>query len=101
MNRKEELLEYVGNNVVLLPLVDEMIYLEGELDELRKLPKIRINPKDKTQQKKTPAAALYKDFLQQYISIIKTITKATGADESEDDSPLRKWLNDHKFENKI
>ena len=61
--RKKELLEFIDNDIVLTPLVDEMVYLEKQLEDLRKLPKIKVNPRNKTQQRKTPAANLYKEFL--------------------------------------
>jgi hypothetical protein len=72
-----------------------MVYLEEQLDELRELPKIKIHPTDKTKQKTTPAAKLYKEYLQQYTNIVRILMKATGVDESEEESPLRKWMNEH------
>ena len=93
--RKEELLAAVDNDITLAPLIEEMVYLEKQLDELRELPKIKIHPQDKTRQKATPAAKLYKEYLQQYTNIVKLLLRATGADEKEEDSPLRKWMNEH------
>lgn len=94
MNRKEELLKAINNDTTLTPLIDDMVYLEKELDRLRELPKIRINPKDLTMQKTTPAAKLYKEMLQQYTNIVRILVRATGSDETEDDSPLRKWVRE-------
>lgn len=91
MDRKKKLLEIIENDSTLVPLVDEIIYLEGELDRLRALPKIRVHPTDPTKQKATPAAKLYKEFLQQYTNCIKVLIRATGTDETEEESPLRKW----------
>lgn len=93
--RKEELLKLLNNDVTYVPLINEMVYLEEQLDELRELPKIKVHPEDKTKQKTTPAAKLYKEFLQQYTNIVRILMKATGADEVEEDSPLRKWINEH------
>lgn len=95
MSRKEELLKVIENDVTLIPLVTEMVYLEGQLDELRELPKIKVHPTDKTKQKTTPAAKLYKEYLQQYTNIVRILMKATGTDESDEESPLRKWMNEH------
>jgi hypothetical protein len=94
MNRKKELLDLVSDNAALVPLVEEMVYLEDQLDQLRELPKIVIHPKDPTKQRTTPAAKLYKELLQQYTNIVRILIRATGADEIEEDSPLRKWMND-------
>lgn len=95
MSRKEELLKLLNNDTAYLPLITEMVYLEDQLNELRDLPKIKIHPTDKTKQKTTPAAKLYKEYLQQYTNIVRILMKATGADETEEDSPLRRWMNEH------
>jgi hypothetical protein len=95
MTRKEELLKLLNNDITYIPLVTEMVYLEDQLDELRELPKIKVHPEDKTKQKTTPAAKLYKEYLQQYTNIVRILMKATGVDESEEESPLRKWMNEH------
>lgn len=97
--RKDELLKSVNNDVVLTPLVHEMLHLEAQLDMLRELPKIKVNPKDPTKQKATPAAKLYKEYLQQYTNVVKILMKATGTDESDEESPLRKWINNHVNKN--
>lgn len=95
MTRREELLKLVEYDVTYVPLINEMVYLEEQLDELRELPKIKIHPTDPTKQKTTPAARLYKEYLQQYTNIIRILMKATGVDETEEESPLRKWVNEH------
>lgn len=95
MTRKEELLNYIDESPVLYPLITEMVELETELNYLRKLPKIKVHPKDPTKQKATPAAKLYKECLQQYTNIIRILMRATGEDIDDTDSPLRKWFNEH------
>lgn len=94
-NRKEELLKAINNDPTLMPLIDDVVYLEKQLDSLRALPKIKVHPKDPTKQKTTPAAKLYKEMLQQYTNIIRILIRATGADDFEEESPLRKWMNEH------
>lgn len=95
MTRKEELLKLLNNDITYIPLVNEMVYLEDQLDKLRGLPKIKVHPSDPTKQKTTPAAKLYKEYLQQYTNIVRILMKATGADETEEESPLRRWMNEH------
>lgn len=95
MNRKDELLKLIGEDTTLIPLVDEMVYLEEQLDYLRGLPKIRVHPTDPSKQKPTPAAKMYKEFLQQYTNVVKILLRVTGADEAEEVSPLRVWMNEH------
>lgn len=94
MDRKEELLKVIEHDVTLMPLIDEVVYLEEQLDYLRGLPKIKVNPKNPTQQKTTPAAKLYKELLQQYTNILKILMKATGTDADNEESPLRRWMNE-------
>ena len=95
MTRKEELLEAVHGNTLLIPLVSDMVYLENQLEYLQTLPKIRIHPDDPSRQKATPAAKLYKELLQQYTNIVKVMLRATGSEDIEEESPLRKWMNEH------
>ena len=94
-NRREELLNAIKNDPTLVPLVDDAVYLEQQLEELRKLPKIKIHPADPSKQKTTPAAKLYKEMLQQYTNIIKVLTRQSDLDETEEESPLRKWIKAH------
>ena len=82
-----------ANNSVVSPLIDEILYLEDQLNYLRDLPKIRVNPADKSQQKITPAAKLYKEYLQQYLNAIKLLSGVTKTGVDTEESPLRKWVN--------
>lgn len=95
MDRKTELLEVIEHDQTLTPLIDEVIFLEGRLEELKKLPFIKVHPKDPTKQKATIAQKQYKELLQQYVNIIRVLIRATGTDESDEESPLRKWVKQH------
>lgn len=98
MTRKEELLEAVNNDVKVVPLINDMVYLENQLDQLRALPKIRVDEVNPAKQKATPAAKMYKEYLQQYVNVVKVVQKAAGIDEVETDSPLRAWLKNHGYD---
>lgn len=98
MTRKEELLQVVGDNSVLIRLVDDMVFLEAQLDQLRAYPMIKVDPENPARQKATPASRQYKEFLQQYVNVVKVIQKKMGAEGAEDASPLMKWLNAHEVE---
>lgn len=97
MNRKQELLkvfEDVDNaKEIILPMIDDVVFLEEQLAELRKLPFIRVNPKNPADQKLTPAAKQYKELLQQYNNCIKILAGVLRKDASEEESPLRAFLN--------
>lgn len=100
MNRKEELLKLFDQiedtKGIILPLIDDVVFLEQQLDQLRKLPFMKVNPNNPMQQKSTPAAKQYKELLQQYNNCIKILTGILRKDAPEEDSPLRAFLNARK-----
>ena len=53
----------------------KIIYIEDELEALRKLPKLKVHPKKPELQKSTPAAKLYKEYFQQYINALKLLLR--------------------------
>ena len=100
MNRKEELLKIFDQvedtKGIIMPMIDDVVFLEQRLMELRQLPFIRVNPKNMADQKPTPAAKQYKELLQQYNNCIKILTGILRKDAPEEDSPLRAFLNARK-----
>lgn len=98
MDRRDELNKIIENNPAAKPLIDEVLYLETQLTYLRGLPKIRVNPNNPEQQKITPAAKLYKEYLQQYLNALKLLLKTTDNDNDGEESPLRKWVR-NRIEN--
>lgn len=104
MDRKTELMQICENldepvKAAVLPMLDDVIFLESRLTELREYPFIAVNPNNRTQQRPTPAAKQYKELLQQYNNCIKILLSAIGKSEAVEDSPLRtylKQLNDRK-----
>ena len=83
---------------IILPLIDDVVFLERQLEELRKLPFIRVSSMDASIQKATPAAKQYKEMLQQYSNCIKILTGIIRKDAPEEESPLRAYLNARKLE---
>ena len=96
MTRKEELLKVFeqveDTKGIIMPMIDDVVFLEEQLRGLRKLPFLRINPNDPSQQKPTPAAKQYKELLQQYNNCVKILTSVVRKDTPEEDSPLRAFL---------
>jgi hypothetical protein len=81
--------------------LDDIVFLEQRLSELRKLPFIEVHPKNPLLQRNTPAAKMYKELLQQYINCLKLIEyviyKERRLDgEEEEESPLRAYLKSIK-----
>lgn len=102
MSRREEIIALVPEESLELvtSVIDDVVFLEERLEELKKLPFIEINPKNHMKQRSTPASKLYKEFLQQYVNCIKMIEyviykeKRLEGDEVEE-SPLRKWFKEN------
>lgn len=98
MTRKDELFKIIKkvgseNEIKAGRLVEEICFLEEQMDALKKLPFINVNPKNPMQQRGTPAAKQYKEFLQQYNNSLKLLLRIAGDfGESEEDSPLRAWI---------
>lgn len=94
VDRKKELIEYCckkGNETLIEPLVDQLLFLETKLEELKKLPFIKVNPNNPNQQKSTPAQKQYKELLQQYTNVVKVLSSASGHEQEDPESPLRKY----------
>lgn len=100
MNRTEELKLIINktgndNEAKARQLIDEIVFIEEQLVELKKYPFISINPKNPAQQKATPASKQYKELLQQYNNSLRLLFRLAGDfGEIEDESPLRKWLKE-------
>ncbi len=102
MDRKAELLQVIPADSLQFvgDVIDEIVFLEERLEELKQLPFIQVHTKNKSVQRATPAAKQYKEFLQQYINCIKLIESVVYRDKKltktdVEDSPLRKWFKTH------
>lgn len=92
MDRRTQLKKIIQNNNELVDrLIDEVMFMEGQLEKYRNLPQIRVDPNNPERQKATPAAKLYKETLQQYTNAIKVLAHCTGQDADSEESPLRIW----------
>lgn len=98
--REQELLAIArakGDEATARQLIEDIAFLEERLAELRRLPHLKIDPKNPEHQKATPAAKQYKEMLQQYTNSMKLFMKICGElDEEEVESPLRAWLNQRR-----
>lgn len=102
MSRRDELIKIIPEDSLELvkSVIDDMVFLEERLTELKKLPFIQVHPTKPELQRSTPASKQYKEFLQQYINAVKVIEgviyrdKRLEGDEVEE-SPLRKWFREN------
>lgn len=97
MNRAEQLHNIFkdvdeGKKVIVNNLIDEAVFLEEQLTELKKYPFIKFHPKNPNIQKVTAAGKQYREFLQTYTNIIRALERTLANEETETESPLRQFL---------
>jgi hypothetical protein len=102
IKRKKELIDIIcktdsANLIKAEQLIDEIVFIEEQLAELRKYPFLPVNPNNTAQQRATPASKQYKELLQQYNNSLKLLFRLSGEyGETEEESPLRKWIREKK-----
>jgi hypothetical protein len=99
MDRKQELLDIfkdVDENTIhlILPLIDEVVYMEEMMRNLKKLPFIRVHPKNSSKQETTPAGKQYKEFSQSYMNAIRILNSILNKVDSNAENELLKKLAD-------
>lgn len=97
MDRKQELIRVFNGideakKTIVLPLIDDVVFIEDQLTNLKKLPFIKVHPSNPDLQKPTPAAKQYKELLQQYNNCIKILCSLLSNDDAVEESPLRSYL---------
>lgn len=78
MTRLQELQEIFSNvdenrAKVVMPLLPQLVFIEERLEELQKMPLLRVHPKDPARQEITPAGKQYKELMQTYNNSLKTL----------------------------
>ena len=100
MDRKQELLNIFATaedtKGIIIPMIDDVVFIEQQLQDLRKLPFIKVHPNFPEIQKPTAAAKQYKELLQQYNNCIKILIGIVRKDAPEEVSPLRAYLESRK-----
>lgn len=81
-----------GKRAIVNNLIDEAVFIEGQLAELKKYPFIKFHPTNPNLQKQTAAGKQYREYLQTYTNIIDKLARIYGREETEETSPLRTFL---------
>ena len=92
MDRREQLRGYFANvdedkRSIAFDTIDEYLFFLDRIEELRKLPFIRVHPKDPARQELTPAAKLIREYSQAVDAKRKTLltilyrVESSAADE--------------------
>lgn len=101
MTRREELDEIFKNveenqQQLVSRLLDEVVFLEERMAELKKLPFVNVHPKNPALQRTTPAARLYKECTQSYMNAIRILCSILHKVESSAQDDLLKLLEEFK-----
>lgn len=83
---------------VIEPLFQDVIFIEDRLKELRKLPMIRVHPKNKERQETTPAGKQYKEYMQSYLNALKVLQTTLYRAGESGESPLVKALKEFELD---
>lgn len=97
MDRKTELKELFkdidqNQRKLVDRLIDEVIYIEEMLNQLKKLPFIRVHPKDSSKQEITPAGKQYKDMTATYMNAIRILCSLLSKVDGEDYDPVAEFM---------
>ena len=97
MTRLEELkklFENVDNSEVVDKLLDDVVFLEERMSELKKLPFIEVHPKYPQRQRTTAAAKLYKECSQSYMNAVRILAGMLNKVENDEANELLKRLEE-------
>ena len=75
-------------------LIEEAEFIEVRLQELRKLPFIKVHPDDPERQKRTEASKLYKEHIQSYCNVIKILNSILQKNSIEDTDEFDQFSNE-------
>lgn len=89
-NVDEDQRQLVGN------LIEEVVFLEEKMTELKKLPFIAIHPDNPARQKMTPAAKLYKEHSQSYMNAVRILLSLLNKVESSAQDDLIRALEEFR-----
>ena len=97
MTRYDELAKHLegideAKRGFVLSLLKDFVFLEEQIEKLRKYPRYIINPKDPTKQIKLPVHDMLKDYQAQKNDIVVKILRTLDLDNIAEESPLAKAL---------
>lgn len=80
---------------VISPLLPQVVFMEDRLEELQKVPHIRIHPKNPARQMITAAGKQYKETMQAYLNAVKVLQMTLGRYAVEEKDAFDEWLEGH------
>ncbi len=97
--RKQDLLKLFDNTdsaqkILVDRLVNEVVFLEEKMSELKKMPFIKIHPVNPELQKSTPAAKQYKECMQSYMNAVRILLSILKQSNTSEKDTLRDMLKE-------
>ena len=83
-----------STRIVITPLIDEVCYLESRMNELKKMPFLRVHPDRPDLQRPTAAAKQYKECSQSYMNAIRILCGILNRNETSAQDELIKRLEE-------
>lgn len=83
-----------GEKQLLSPLLDEIVFLEQRMEELKTFPWIRVSANNPALQKTTPAAKQYKECSQSYMNAIRILCNSLRKVDDNGADDLRRRLEE-------
>ena len=101
MERKDELKQILNKmdgekRVIVEKVFDEVLFLEEQLEELKKLPFIKIHPENPSIQKPTVASKQYKELSQIYSVKVKILLGAISGESDDGYDPVKEFMEEFK-----
>ena len=81
-----------GKRSIVSNLIDEAVFLEEQMESLKKYPFIKFHPTNPDLQKVTAAGKQYREFLQTYVNIVDKLARIYGKEDMNEESPLREYF---------
>ena len=81
---------------VISPLLPQVGFMEQRLEELKKVPHIRIHPKNPARQEITAAGKQYKELMQSYLNAVKVLQMTLSRYSVEEKDAFDEWLEQNQ-----
>lgn len=98
-NRKQDLLKLFkdtdnAQQILVDRLIDEVVFLESKMSELKKMPFIKVHPANPEIQKSTPAAKQYKECMQSYMNAVRILLSILKQSNTSEEDTLLNMLKE-------
>lgn len=81
---------------VISPLLPQVVFIEQRLEELKKVPHLRIHPKNPARQEITAAGKQYKELMQSYLNAVKVLQMTLSRYSVDEKDAFDEWLEQNQ-----